>query len=115
VKGIQNCSNESQLSFSRGDNGKKSKNTLTNFKHLLLQISIKLCTNHHWVKGIQNCSNKGPGPLQREDYHKNANIRSYYTITLWLNYQHHTLAYYTITHWLINIALWLITSAHFGL
>jgi hypothetical protein len=37
-------------------------------------ISIKLGKNHPWVRGIINCSNKGPGPLQREDNHKNANI-----------------------------------------
>jgi hypothetical protein len=33
--------------------------------------SVNLCTNYLLVKGIQICSDKGPGPLQREDNHKN--------------------------------------------
>jgi hypothetical protein len=37
-------------------------------------ISIKLVINHPWVKGILICSNKGPGPLQRGDNHKNAEM-----------------------------------------
>jgi hypothetical protein len=37
-------------------------------------ISIKLGINHPWVKRILNCSNKGPGPLQRGDNYKNAEM-----------------------------------------
>jgi hypothetical protein len=37
-------------------------------------ISIKLGTNHPWVKEILDYTNKGPGPLQREDNHKNAKM-----------------------------------------
>jgi hypothetical protein len=37
-------------------------------------ISIKLGINHPWEKGILNCINKGPGPFQRGDNHKNANM-----------------------------------------
>jgi hypothetical protein len=37
-------------------------------------ISIKLCTNNLSVRGILNCSNLEPGPLQRGDNHKNANM-----------------------------------------
>jgi hypothetical protein len=36
--------------------------------------SIKLGSDYPWVKGIQVCSNKGPGPLQREDNHKNVEM-----------------------------------------
>jgi hypothetical protein len=32
---------------------------------------FKLGTIFSWVKGMQVSSNKGPGPLQREDNHKN--------------------------------------------
>jgi hypothetical protein len=35
---------------------------------------MTLGTNHPWVKEILNFSNKGPGPLQRGDNDKNANI-----------------------------------------
>jgi hypothetical protein len=37
-------------------------------------ISIKLGKNHPWVMGILNYANKGPGPLQRGDNHKIANM-----------------------------------------
>jgi hypothetical protein len=37
-------------------------------------ILIKLDMNHRWVKDIKDCTNKCPGPLQRIDNHKNANI-----------------------------------------
>jgi hypothetical protein len=37
-------------------------------------ISIKLGTNHRYVAWILNLSNKRPGPLQRGDNHKNANM-----------------------------------------
>jgi hypothetical protein len=35
---------------------------------------MKLGTNHPWVNGILHCSNKGPGPLQRGDNYKNAEM-----------------------------------------
>jgi hypothetical protein len=43
------------------------------------------------VKGIQVCSNKGPGPLQREDNHKNVKMGWGHIINLffqnhWANY-----------------------------
>jgi hypothetical protein len=34
----------------------------------------KLNTKYLWVKGIQNCSNKVPGPPERGDNYKNANM-----------------------------------------
>jgi hypothetical protein len=37
-------------------------------------ISIKLGINHPRVKGLLNCSNEGPGPLERGDNLKNAEI-----------------------------------------
>jgi hypothetical protein len=37
-------------------------------------ISLKLGTNYPEVKGIQNCTNQGPGPFERGDNHKNANM-----------------------------------------
>jgi hypothetical protein len=37
-------------------------------------ISIKIYTNHPCMKGIQVSTNKGPGPIQREDNHKNAKL-----------------------------------------
>jgi hypothetical protein len=37
-------------------------------------ISIKLGTNHPLVKEILDYTNKGPGPFQRGDNHKNAQI-----------------------------------------
>ena len=66
---MQVCSNEGPCPFSRGDNYEIAKNTLTNFKNLLL--------HNHWAnfnkiwhksslgKGIKNCSNEGPGPFRR--------------------------------------------------
>jgi hypothetical protein len=44
------------------------------FSRISRPISIKLCTNHPLIKGILDNTNKGPGPLQREDNHKNAKI-----------------------------------------
>jgi hypothetical protein len=41
-------------------------------------ISFKLGINHLWVMGIQNCSNKGPGPFQRGDNYKDANMGGNY-------------------------------------
>jgi hypothetical protein len=50
------------------------------FKKKNLQIdqqanfNQQLGTNNPLIKGIHNCINRGPGPLQREDNHKNAKM-----------------------------------------
>jgi hypothetical protein len=79
-KGIKVSSNEWESSSPRGDNSKKSKNTLKlNKKKIFFSRtsrpnSMKLITNYQWVKGIQICSNKGPGPFQRGDIYKNVKM-----------------------------------------
>jgi hypothetical protein len=37
-------------------------------------ISMKLGINSSYLMGILNCSDKGPGPFQRGDNFKNANV-----------------------------------------
>jgi hypothetical protein len=71
-EGIINYQNEGDCHSPRGDNHKKSKNTLKIFKNLLLQNQLGI--NHPWIQGILNYSNKGSGPLQRGDNLKNAKI-----------------------------------------
>jgi hypothetical protein len=77
-EGFQVFSNEGDRPSPRGDNSKRGK---MNWKISKIFFSrtrrpntIKLGTNYTWVKGIQVCSIKGPGPLQREDNHKNVKM-----------------------------------------
>jgi hypothetical protein len=78
VEGIQVCSNEGNVPPPRRDNSKRVK---IHWKFLKIffsrtrrPISIRLDTNYPCVKVNQVSSNKGPGPLQRENNHKNVKM-----------------------------------------
>jgi hypothetical protein len=79
-KGIQVCSNEGECPSPRRDNSKKVK-MLRKFLKIFFRTSwpnsIKLGTNYSLVKE-NSSSNKGPGPLLKEDNHKNVECRLLY-------------------------------------
>ena len=76
MKGIQFFSNEGPHPFPRGDNYKKSRNTMTK---IFLQNN---CSNfnqtngktHPWMKGFQICSNEGPSRFSLGDNYKKVKI-----------------------------------------
>jgi hypothetical protein len=75
MKGIQNCTNDDDRPFPRGDNSENVKIYRKSLKIFFSRttgpISTKLGRKHPWVKGIQNCTNDDDRPFPRGDNSKN--------------------------------------------